>query len=117
MSWRRVYRAILGREGSVTNHRRTLARTPWRTLTTRPIYVNPWIRVREDIAEMPDGRHTLYGVIETSPAIGILPLLDDDTVVLVGQYRYVARGFRWEIPTGAMAPGEHEADAAQRELA
>jgi ADP-ribose pyrophosphatase len=117
MSWRRVYRAILGREGSVAKHRRSLARTPWRTISTRPVYVNPWVHVREDIAEMPDGRRTLYGVITTRPAIGVLPFLDDDTVVLVGQYRYVAHAFHWEIPTGAMTEGEHETDAAQRELA
>jgi ADP-ribose pyrophosphatase len=101
----------------VANHRRSLARTPWRTISTRPVYVNPWIHVREDIAQMPDGRRTLYGVITTRPAIGVLPFLDDDTVVLVGQYRYVARAFHWEIPTGAMTEGERETDAAQRELA
>jgi ADP-ribose pyrophosphatase len=38
-------------------------------------------------------------------------------VVLVGQYRYVARGFYWEIPTGAEQPGESEEAAARRELA
>lgn len=108
---------MLSREGSVTQHRRALARTPWRTLSTRPVYVNPWIRVREDIAEMPDGRRTLYGVIETGTGVGVLPFLDDDTVVLVGQYRYVARAFQWEIPTGAMMEGERETDTAQRELA
>lgn len=101
----------------MTDDRRSLARTPWRTRSTRPVYVNPWIRVREDVAELPDGRRTLYGVVETRPAVGVLPLLDADTVVLVGQYRYVARAFRWEIPTGAVMDGESEIAAAQRELA
>jgi ADP-ribose pyrophosphatase len=96
--------------------RRSLARAPWRTRSTRPVYVNPWIRVREDIAELPDGRRTIYGVVETRPAVGVLPLLDADTVVLVGQYRYVARAFQWEIPTGAVMEGESEIAAAQREL-
>ena len=101
----------------MTDRRRSLARAAWRTLTTREAYVNPWIRVREDVAEMPDGRTTLYGVIECKPAVGVLPFLDAHTVVLVGQYRYVARDFYWEIPTGGMKPGEPEEDAAQRELA
>jgi ADP-ribose pyrophosphatase len=93
-----------------------LARTPWRTLASRAVYENAWVRVREDIAELPDGRSTLYGVIECAPCVGVLPFLDADTVVLVGQYRYVARGFRWEMPTGAMKPGEEEPAAVQREL-
>ena len=93
------------------------ARAAWRTLTTRPVYANPWIRVREDIAELPDGRTTLYGVVECAPAVGVLPFLDARTVVLVGQWRYVSRTFRWEIPTGAVKRGESEEDAVQRELA
>ena len=100
----------------MSDPRRRLARAAWRTLTTREVYTNPWIRVREDIAETPDGRTTLYGVIEAPPAVGVLPFLDERTVVLVGQYRYVARGFYWEMPTGGMKPGETEAAAAQREL-
>jgi ADP-ribose pyrophosphatase len=99
------------------NDRARLARSAWRTLSSRPVYANPWIRVREDSAELPDGRTTIYGVIETRPAVGILPFLDAETVVLVGQYRYVARGFYWEMPTGAVHPGETEEAAARRELA
>jgi ADP-ribose pyrophosphatase len=101
----------------MTDRRRALARAAWRTLSTREAYANPWIRVREDVAQMPDGRTTLYGVIECKPAVGVLPFLDARTVVLVGQYRYVARDFYWEIPTGALLPGESEEAAAQRELA
>jgi ADP-ribose diphosphatase len=96
--------------------RRSLARAAWNTRSSRPIYENEWMRVREDIAEMPDGRTTTYGVVECNPAIGILPFLDPDTVVLVGQYRYVARDFYWEIPTGGIRPGESHETAAQREL-
>jgi ADP-ribose pyrophosphatase len=97
--------------------RRALARAPWRTVTSRDVYANPWIRVREDVAEMPDGRTTLYGVVQCRPCIGVLPFLDERTVVLVGQYRYVAGHFAWEMPTGAMRPGESEEAAVQRELA
>jgi len=92
------------------------AHAAWRTLTSRPVYTNPWIRVREDTAEMPNGRTTLYGVVECAPAVGVLPFLDPDTVVLVGQWRYVARAFRWEIPTGSVKPGESLEAAAHREL-
>lgn len=93
------------------------ARAAWRTLTSRSVYTNPWIRVREDVAELPDGRTTLYGVVECAPCVGVLPFLDTRTVVLVGQWRYVARTFQWEIPTGGMKPGESEEAAVQRELA
>ncbi len=97
--------------------RRQLARTAWRRLTTRPVYENRWIRVREDRVALPDGRTTIYGVVECAGCVGVLPFLDANTVVLVGQYRYVAGGFFWEMPTGGMKPGESEEAAVQRELA
>jgi ADP-ribose pyrophosphatase len=93
------------------------SRTPWKTTATRPVYENRWIKVREDVAELPDGRTTVYGVVECAECAGVLPFLDRDTVLLVGQYRYVADGFYWEIPTGAQHPGETLEEAAQRELA
>jgi ADP-ribose pyrophosphatase len=102
---------------TMMNDRRQLARAPWITVSSRPVYTNPWLQVREDVAEMPDGRRTIYGVVTTRPAVGVLPFLDAHTVVLVGQYRYVACAFMWEIPTGALNENERETDAAQRELA
>jgi len=89
---------------------------PWKTVSSRPVYKNPWIDVREDVAEMPDGRTTIYGVIELGQCVGIVPFLEDDRVVLVRQYRYVQEDARWEIPTGGIKPGETREQAAQREL-
>lgn len=97
--------------------RNPLARVPWRTTSTRPVYRNRWIDVREDMVELPDGHTTVYGVVECSECVGVLPFLDRDTVLLVGQYRYVARDFFWEMPTGGQHAGETVLDAAQRELA
>lgn len=93
-----------------------LAAVPWRTLATRVAYQNPWIRVDEDRVAMPDGRTTLYGVVRCGVCVGVLPFLDPETVVLIRQYRYVARGVYWEMPTGGVRPGEGLEAAAQREL-
>jgi ADP-ribose pyrophosphatase len=90
--------------------------TPWRTLTTRPIYQNQWLSLREDLVEMPDGRTTIYGVVTTGDSVGVLPFLDPDTLLLIRQYRYVARRVTWEMPTGGVHAGESLEAAAQREL-
>jgi len=95
----------------------SLARAAWRRLSSRPVYANPWMRVREDQVELPDGRSTIYGVVECAGAVGVLPFLDPETVVLVGQYRYIAGAFLWEMPTGGMHAGEPPEAAARRELA
>ena len=77
---------------------------PWKTLTSREIYKNKWMRVREDIAEMPDGRTTLYGVCEFGQCVAVLPFIDDKNVVMIRQYRYTHReNHRWEMPSGGSA--------------
>jgi ADP-ribose pyrophosphatase len=89
----------------------------WKTLSSRLVYENAWTRVREDIAEMPNGKTTVYGVIEIGDCVGVLPFLDDDHVVMVRQYRYVfGEDHRWEMPTGGVKPGESLEEAARREM-
>jgi ADP-ribose pyrophosphatase len=90
---------------------------PWKTLSTRLAYENPWIQVHEDIAEMPNGKTTLYGVIECKECVGVLPFVDEDHVMLVRQYRYVfGEDQRWEMPTGGLLAGEEPEPGARREL-
>ncbi|HJZ49795.1 MAG TPA: NUDIX hydrolase [Roseiflexaceae bacterium] len=90
---------------------------PWKTLSSRPIYANKWTQLREDIAELPDGRTTIYGVVTFGQCVGVLPFLDDDHVLMVRQYRYVqSENHRWEMPTGGVLADEDPLAAAQREL-
>ncbi len=88
----------------------------WRTVTTRDVYDNPWISVREDAVVRPDGEPGIYGVVHfKNIAVGILAL-DGDDIYLVGQYRYPLGQYSWEIPEGGCGPDEKPLDAAQREL-
>ena len=90
---------------------------PWKTISTREVYKNKWMRLREDVAELPNGRQTIYGVCEFGECVGVLPFVDDDNVLMVRQYRYVQQeNQRWEMPTGGIHPGETPEHAAQREL-
>jgi 8-oxo-dGTP pyrophosphatase MutT (NUDIX family) len=89
---------------------------PWQTLSTRIIYENAWIRVREDQVIRPDGAPGIYGVVEFHGCVGVLPIDADGNVHLVGQYRYPLQQYSWEIPEGGCHPGEAPLAAAQREL-
>jgi 8-oxo-dGTP pyrophosphatase MutT (NUDIX family) len=90
---------------------------PWVTLGSRPVYDNPWISVREDRVTRPDGSPGIYGVVHfKNRAIGVLPVEDDGSIWLVGQYRYPLDGFSWEIPEGGCPEGESPESAARREL-
>jgi ADP-ribose pyrophosphatase len=93
-----------------------LAVTPWTQLSRRTVYENPWIRVEEDLVRVPGGHETIYGVVRCRDAVGVLPFVDDDHVLLVQQYRYVAGHATWEMPTGGRAANESREQAARREL-
>ena len=89
----------------------------WKTLSSRPVYENPWTSVREDIAEMPNGKTTIYGVVDCGECVGVLPFLDEVHVLMVRQYRYVfGENQRWEMPTGGVKQGESLLEAARREM-
>ena len=89
----------------------------WKRLSRQTVYQNPWITVYEDQVQLPNGQTTPYGVVTpTTNFVGIVPLLDPDTVILVRQYRYVLGETTWEIPSGGMEEGEQPEAAAQREL-
>lgn len=89
---------------------------PWRKTSSREVYDNPWIRVREDGVLRPDGRPGIYGVVHfKNIAVGVLAV-EGDELYLVGQYRYTLDRYSWEIPEGGCAEGEDPLEAARREL-
>jgi len=98
------------------NERAKYAEVPWERQSTRQVYQNQWISLREDIVKLPNGYTTLYGVITCSECVGVLPFLDPRTVLMIKQYRYVAKRVTWEMPTGGMHCGESAESAAQREM-
>jgi 8-oxo-dGTP pyrophosphatase MutT (NUDIX family) len=89
---------------------------PWKTLSTKVVYQNAWIRVREDAVIRPDGLPGIYGVVETRMATGVVALTPEDEVYLVGQYRYALDRYSWEIIEGGSDGDESALDAAVREL-
>ena len=93
-------------------------RGPWTVLEARQAYENPWMRVREFDVLRPDGSPGLYGVVEPANlAIGILPVFEDGSTVLVGQYRFALDAYSWELPEGGGPKAQDPLVSAQRELA
>jgi 8-oxo-dGTP pyrophosphatase MutT (NUDIX family) len=90
---------------------------PWKTLSSEPIYENPWISVREDKVINPAGGDGIYGVVHfRNYAIGVIPLDADGYTWLVGQYRYPLEAYSWEIPMGGAAFDGTPLEGGKREL-
>ena len=89
-----------------------------RRTSSREVYRNNWIRVREDTVELADGSTGLYGVVEKSDFALVVPA-ERDGFWLVEQYRYPIGRRSWEFPQGTWGTGRNGSaeDLARAELA
>lgn len=74
---------------------------PFKTISSKELYENPWIRLVEDQILKPDGEPGIYGKLHfNNYALGIVAVSENMDIWLLGQYRYVLKSYSWEIPTG-----------------
>ena len=69
------------------------------TLSSREVYRNHWLRVREDEILRSNGKRGIYGVVEKDDCATIVPL-DNGRVWLVEQFRYTIQERALELPQG-----------------
>lgn len=90
---------------------------PWKTLSIKEVYSNPWISITHREVINPSGNPGIYGLVHfKNLAVGIVPLDENQNTWLVGQYRYALDQYSWEIPEGGGSHGTPPLEAAQREL-
>ncbi len=91
-------------------------KNPWKTISSKEEYDNPWIKVTEHKVINPSGREGIYGVIHfKNNAVGVVPY-ESGNIWMVGQYRFPLNTYSWEIPEGGGPMGEPTEEAARREL-
>jgi len=69
------------------------------TVSSREVYRNHWMRLREDEILRSNGQKGIYGVVDKDPAAIVLPI-QDGKVWLVEQYRYTIQERALELPQG-----------------
>ncbi|WP_150951757.1 NUDIX domain-containing protein [Microbacterium testaceum] len=86
----------------------------WTTRSSRTVYENRWIHVREDEVTGPHG-DGIYGVVRMQhPAVFVVALDDEERICFVELERYTT-GRSLEVPAGG-SDGEDPLEAAKREL-
>lgn len=75
-------------------------------------------KVRLELHELQgeDGKRHTREICVHPGAVVILPIKDDDTVLLIRNYRYTVGETLLELPAGTLEPGEAPIDCAAREL-
>lgn len=89
----------------------------WKKLSSRTVYENDWMEVREDLVINPGGGRNNYGYVHfKNVAVAIIALDDAGNTWLVGQDRYTLGEYSWELPMGGAPLDEPPLMAAKREL-
>jgi ADP-ribose pyrophosphatase len=69
----------------------------------------------EDVT-LPNGSRTELSMVRHPGSIAVVPLFEDNTVLMERQYRHAVKSYLLEIPAGTMEPGEDPLTCARREL-
>lgn len=85
-------------------------------LQSTDVYEGSFLKARRDLVRLPNGNTASREYIIHPGAVVIIPLLDDDQVLLERQYRYPVGKVMTEFPAGKLDPHETPLACAQREL-
>jgi ADP-ribose pyrophosphatase len=89
----------------------------WRVRSSSYVVDTPFMRLRRDEVELPDGTVISdYFVRESDGFAVVFALADDGRVILGSEYRYGCDAVGLELPAGTLAPGEDPSACALREL-
>ena len=99
------------------NNRLPIGENPWTTLETKRAYESAWLALEHRTVRDAAGRERPYGVVRFKQVgVRILPIDNAGFTYLVGQRRYAADYYSWELPAGGAEAGTDLAEGGKREL-
>lgn len=87
----------------------------WIRHGTRTAYENRWMSVDLVDVEVPGGDRFDHHVLRGADAAGALVIDPDRGALLMWRHRFISDTWGWEVPAGALNPGEDPESAAARE--
>ena len=89
----------------------------WKVIESQRIFEQPWLTVRKDVCDLPNGnQHASYYILEYPNWVSAFALTEDNKVLMVKQYRHGLEVISTELPGGVIDKGESETTAIAREL-
>lgn len=87
-----------------------------KTLGSKVVYDGKVMTVIRDDVEVSDGHKSFREVVIHSGGVVIVALKDEETILLVKQYRYPLKQVNLELHAGKLEIGENPDEACKREL-
>jgi ADP-ribose pyrophosphatase len=89
---------------------------PYKQISSRVVYQNPWWRYCLDKIELPSGKPGEYHFVLTNGSSMVVPIDADGKILLVRQYRYTGKRDSLEFPCGGLKDNVSHEEAAMSEL-
>lgn len=93
-----------------------MSRLEEKTIKTEHIFTGKVISLQVDDVELPDGKTSKREIIKHPGAVAIIPVTNDNKIVMVEQFRKALERDLVEIPAGKLEKGEEPHVCAVREL-
>jgi ADP-ribose pyrophosphatase len=93
-----------------------IERGPWKIVSSREIYRDPWIAVQVDDVIRPDGKPGIHSIIHLKAGVCVLAMDSDRNVYLTEEFHYGVGRVTIEGVSGGCEEKESPIETAQREL-
>lgn len=87
-----------------------------KTISTKIVFQGKILTIFFDEVELPDGKITTREKVGHPGAVAIVPVNENNDIILVKQYRYPVEKILVEIPAGKLDDKEPPIECARREL-
>lgn len=88
----------------------------YQTIESKSVFTGNIVEVKQDIISLPNGKTTGREIVVRGEATAVVPIDEENNVILVKQYRHPMGAISLEIPAGMLEEGEDLEVCALREL-
>ena len=89
---------------------------PFTLISTKKVYENPWISVREDAVQRPNGSEWIFGIVSIQSGANVVIVDEKNNIYLNHEYAYGLWGYEYRIPWWGIDSWETPLEWAQREI-
>lgn len=87
-----------------------------KTMKSDKLYEGKLLNLRVDTVEIPNKKYSKREIVEHPGGVAIIAVTNDNSIVLVKQYRKAIEKFLLEVPAGKLEINEEPRETAIREL-
>ncbi len=85
-------------------------------LNSKQIFDGVVVKLFVDDVELPDGKKAIREIVRHPGAVCVIPVDEDENVIMIKQFRYPFSEVLLEVPAGKLEPNEDPLEAVKREL-